>query len=488
MALTNNRAGLVYEADFNTNTDLRAQGLVASGNPTAKVVDIAGEKAVKIHLDHFKDPISYRTEVTLRNLPKTDFHDGAYAHMNERYLYGLKTYMPADWEKDSSNEIITQWHEIPDWGRGEGWRNPPVALQIVPTSDGDAHFQVRVRHDSDPVTKSGSYDSDKVYDLGSIKGAIGKWTDWVWDVTWAHDDRGQLTLFRDGKKVLDLPNSGNMYNDEKGPYFKLGEYKWAWQSDKDTGADSRTLYYDDIRVANKTGNYDSVAPTPSGTGSTGGATPTPTPTPTPAGTPIKGTSANDVLQGTTGGESIYGEGGNDTLYGGLGNDGLYGYTGNDLLFGQNGDDRLVAQDGDDRMFGGMGNDQLFGGPGNDFLKGEDGNDVMYASIGNDTLWGSGGTDSLFGGDGIDLIQGGVGNDVLAGGSGNDVFHFDGLFGNDVISDFTKGADVLDLTRAGFTRSQISTSQTAGGTMVAVKDHGSILLQNVTGFTAANVLV
>lgn len=37
-------------------------------------------------------------------------------------------------------------------------------------------------------------------------------------------------------------------------------YKWPWQSSTDTGADSRTLYVDDLRIGSAEADYYTVAP------------------------------------------------------------------------------------------------------------------------------------------------------------------------------------------------------------------------------------
>lgn len=98
------------------------------------------------------------------------------------------------------------------------------------------------------------------------------------------------------------------------------------------------------------------------------------------------------------------------------------------------DDRVVGSSVSDRLAGFAGNDTLEGGGGNDVLEGWSGND------------------SLLGGAGNDVLAGGQGQDVLTGGAGNDRFKFGGLghLGNssttrDVITDFTRGQDKIDLS-------------------------------------------
>ena len=74
--------------------------------------------------------------------------------------------------------------------------------------------------------------------------------------------------------------------------------------------------------------------------------------------------------------------------------------------------------------------------------------------GNDKLYGGDGSDYLYGGNGSDQLTGGRGTDHMWGGAGKDDFIFAALNemgkGNkaDVIEDFEKGIDKIDLSGAG----------------------------------------
>lgn len=189
---------------------------------------------------------------------------------------------------------------------------------------------------------------------------------------------------------------------------------------------------------------------------------------------INGTGSDDTLNGGTGDDVVIGFGGddvldglsgNDTLEGGSGDDVLYGSDGDDNLGGWSGDDTLYGGDGDDYLNGGSGADDLFGGSGNDQLEGgkdadyliggadDDvlngwaGDDVLLGDTGDDTINGGGGNDSIRGNAGFDTIVGGGGNDTLSGGVNWDVFVFEGVFGNDTITDFnvTNLNEAIDLS-------------------------------------------
>jgi Ca2+-binding RTX toxin-like protein len=198
---------------------------------------------------------------------------------------------------------------------------------------------------------------------------------------------------------------------------------------------------------------------------------------------LYGGNDNDLLIGGTGQDTLRGDAGDDTLagqddadflLGGLGNDVLEGGAGNDALFGNDGADTIAGGDGGDAMDGGAGadsmagnagNDQgngyagadtLDGGTGNDNLFGGDDDDVLWGGADADRLAGEAGDDVLLGGDGNDRLDGGIGadtlsgdagRDTLTGGSGADVFLVMSG-GNDSITDFVQGEDVIDLDMFG----------------------------------------
>jgi Ca2+-binding RTX toxin-like protein len=94
---------------------------------------------------------------------------------------------------------------------------------------------------------------------------------------------------------------------------------------------------------------------------------------------------------------------------------------------------------------------FIGGSGNDTITGSTAVDYLSGGAGNDTINGAAGNDVLNGGEGSDIVTGGAGKDTLTGGAGNDVFDFnlttESAVGanRDVIADFVKGQDRIDLT-------------------------------------------
>lgn len=178
---------------------------------------------------------------------------------------------------------------------------------------------------------------------------------------------------------------------------------------------------------------------------------------------LMGSNFEDVLDGSVRADTLSGMGGDDRLRGSSGNDTLSGGSGNDILDGGNDNDTLFGDAGDDQLIGGSGNDTLNGGEGSDKLDGGLGDDTLNGGVGNDVLLGSVGND---------VLNGGAGDDMMTGGTGNDVFLFTEIGGNDVITDFRKGQDKIDL---GDIDANTLTAGTSGFTFV-----GAGAFSNIAG--------
>ncbi len=259
---------------------------------------------------------------------------------------------------------------------------------------------------------------------------------------------------------------------------------------------------------------------------------------------LQGGNGDDVLRGSYGNDRLEGDDGKDLLVGGQGDDRLDGGDGDDLLSGGSGADTLEGGDGSDLVsyqsstasvridleegtvegghaegdslnsveraqgsdypdelwgddndnvfFGSGGDDELVGRGGDDALFGDlgddskVGDDKLSGGPGNDLLHGGGGTDLLHGGEGDDLLYGGWGTDGLHGGEGADTFLFDQFSGDALITDFTDGVDVIDLTGldlSGFDALTLSSSP--DGAVLRLDTHfgARILFEN---FDVANL--
>jgi len=73
----------------------------------------------------------------------------------------------------------------------------------------------RVTKNKNPRPEGGS----EGWYVGNIE--KGKWTDWVFHIKWSHKPDGLLEVWKDGKLVV-RKTGPNTYNDEKGPFLKMG--------------------------------------------------------------------------------------------------------------------------------------------------------------------------------------------------------------------------------------------------------------------------
>jgi Ca2+-binding RTX toxin-like protein len=161
--------------------------------------------------------------------------------------------------------------------------------------------------------------------------------------------------------------------------------------------------------------------------------------------PVAGSSGSDTLTGTQYVDNLSGGSGGDSLIGQAGNDNLVGGRGHDTLIGSEGIDLLKGGSGKDSIEGGTGDDIIRGNHGKDTLMGGDGDDDIRDWAGWSLLDGGRGNDVLKAGNGRDTLIGGDGNDTLTGGKKGDVFRFGENSGEDILTDFEIGVDVLDIT-------------------------------------------
>lgn len=165
---------------------------------------------------------------------------------------------------------------------------------------------------------------------------------------------------------------------------------------------------------------------------------------------LNGTNRPNLIVGTNAPDTINGRGGSDTIYGYQG-DGISGVDGSATP------------------------------PTIDISPATD-NDSINAGNGNDLVFSGNGDDALDGGNGRDTLNGGVGDDILSGNSGNDTFAFGQGFGNDVITDFGRGNNRIDLIAFSLTGiGDLTINTVAGDTLItsAATDFGQITLSSFT---------
>ncbi len=177
---------------------------------------------------------------------------GSYATIGKDHWYGFSVFLPSDYVADKVWELVAQWHVDPDDAVEQAaLRNPALALE-------SANGVWRISNASDPRAQTPGRDgvTNRSFQLGAYE--TNKWTDWVFHIKWSYLSDGVLQVWKDGKLVVNATGP-NCYNDNKGPYFKMGIYK-GWGSMASDQVTVRTIYHDEFRMAGPTGSYEAVAP------------------------------------------------------------------------------------------------------------------------------------------------------------------------------------------------------------------------------------
>ncbi len=104
---------------------------------------------------------------------------------------------------------------------------------------------------------------------------------------------------------------------------------------------------------------------------------------------------------------------------------------------------------------------------NSAVQGSDANDDLNGNTSSNVINGGAGDDSINGGAGDDVLTGGAGEDYLTGGAGNDIFSFASVSDSnenlqDLIEDFVKGEDKINLAGLGLNFNDLQFSTTSSG--------------------------
>jgi uncharacterized protein YkwD len=153
----------------------------------------------------------------------------------------------------------------------------------------------------------------------------------------------------------------------------------------------------------------------------------------------------DLLNTSIGIDAIVLLGGDDSAIDDGGSRIYFGNAGNDTIQGNGGNDTISGGRDLDSLSGGEGGDALFGNLGDDLIQGGNGNDSLFGGQDNDRLYGDAGDDVVSGDRGNDLINGNLGIDTLIGGEGNDIFVLQTTQGRDILTDFQRGSDVIQIS-------------------------------------------
>jgi Ca2+-binding RTX toxin-like protein len=306
-----------------------------------------------------------------------------------------------------------------------------------------------------------------------------------------------LRFYIDGREIMVTPTPADMHS----PMYMIASLAVGsaanWPGPPD-GVSSGTMTIDYIRAY----QYTDIAPT------------------VPMASSMKvliGDALPNTLDGSVDNDRIEGGGGDDRLSGGLGADSIVfgSQAGNDTIADfQPGIDKLViegfsaAQITTDLLAGGarlnfgtnhillqnvyaLGPDNIVAGAVR--ASGTSGADTINRSATTTlvTINGMAGNDILKGGSGDDWISGGPGADLLTGNGGRDAFYLPPGSGQDQITDFVPGFDVLVLTGAtqGSLHATWDTVAGIGGMRLTYGTMGdSVFLSGVSSLTTDSLFL
>lgn len=194
----------------------------------------------------------------------------------------------------------------------------------------------------------------------------------------------------------------------------------------------------------------------------------------------------DLIAGNTGTATIAEFTGamGGTAYAGAGDDEVYGSaTGDDTIGVGAGDDIVLTFDGDNTVFGAAGMDNITTGAGSNTIFGGDDDDTIN-SFGTDTIFGGAGDDTIINNAGATTFDGGAGDDAMTAlGGAIDTFVFEEGDGNDIITGFVQGEDLLDVSALGVSSLAELFVVDNGTNTTVLFEGGSVEVLGLTGLIA-----
>ncbi|SEA34620.1 Polysaccharide lyase [Arachidicoccus rhizosphaerae] len=181
-----------------------------------------------------------KTDPTVENGKRAEVFFRAEKSVPVERWYAFNIWLPASFVADSLPEIVAQWHATPDFSLGEDYRSPPIALEIQ-----NGKYQLATRWATQAVNDNDNVTGKSSVNFGNVEN--GKWTQWIFHIIFSYKNDGLIEVWKDGSKFYTKAGP-NYYNDQTGPYFKFGIYKWDWlKTDISTTVNKRILYFSDIK-------------------------------------------------------------------------------------------------------------------------------------------------------------------------------------------------------------------------------------------------
>lgn len=239
--------------DFKFKVSKNDYGVEIVDGPSTGAPTCSGTKSLKSELIYGKG--TAWSQLVLNQDPYNSF-----ANKTEHW-FAFAVYLPEDFVPDTHQEMIWELHGRPDSEDGELSRNAPVAIRIK-----NDQWLISYIKDSNYITyKAG--DAKKVYEESKAitvgKYETGKWTVFVINTLYDYTPSGYLKIWKDDELIINKTN-GIGFNDNRGPFVRMGLYKAVWRTDQSwsapTTVSSRTIYMDDFRVGDANTTYEEIVP------------------------------------------------------------------------------------------------------------------------------------------------------------------------------------------------------------------------------------
>jgi hypothetical protein len=172
---------------------------------------VGGKNVVECGISKWQDlnPNGHcKSEFRLRNPDVPDWKDTLREPFNERRWYTWTQFLAEPWMDDIHKTHLMDIHGSPD--EGEGGRHPNVTLLAW-------HGEHRIRISTAPgATMTELYRQAPVLS--------GRWVRITMEAVWSHTNTGLLRVWIDDTLVVERTNMPTAFEDQRGPYWKLGLY------------------------------------------------------------------------------------------------------------------------------------------------------------------------------------------------------------------------------------------------------------------------
>jgi hypothetical protein len=215
----------VYSTRLDTGLDSRL--MVQAPKPDSiQVVPMAQGHALKVTINRTDD-----YSRVANGVPRAEVSFGTVCRFarGTEYLIRWGTFIAPEFEFDNQQpEGLAQIHE------GARAGSPPFGLNL-----NGSNYEVRVQGKQGNTV------------IGNAAADKGKWVQW--SLRYKPDERGPgaiTELYKDNKIVFNGNGTANAWPNDDSSYFKIGIYKWWWQS-RPSNVTLRTIYFGDVSIAER---------------------------------------------------------------------------------------------------------------------------------------------------------------------------------------------------------------------------------------------